>query len=521
MRLPHLYPKGVLLAAASLASVLLFSTPAFADETDELINLAQSGVDEEVMITFIDQSPDVFDLSSDDIVTLKNLGVSSRVINGAMRHNRGGGSAEPSQSPPPSQVTAPPPGDLNVSYFYQALYPYGTWFNVDGMWCWRPGAIDGEPGWTPYCNRGHWVFTDWGWTWVSDYIWGWAPFHYGRWFRHPAHGWLWVPDNEWGPAWVTWRTSPEYFGWAPLPPRTRFVRNQGLYYGDRLVSAEFEFNLGPVDFCFIDNRHFRDADLRPHVVPPHVVQRIFGASAIIRSNYTTVENRIVDQGPAPSFVERVTQAPVRSITVVAADVRPGMPLPQGGITARGLILFKPPIAPGAPVSPLVIKERFEHAPRGGRMPPPPERVRDMEKRRADAMTTVVRKSRDEANSQDNRRRELEDRARMEHDPHKRESLMNEAAEAGRRAQEARQRAEKVEKWTPPPPRQDPRGHSGPPMGEEGRHDVDRHDDHGPGPGVAPQSDEEKRRHEEDMRHERERREQEKRDRDRREQESRR
>ena len=26
-------------------------------------------------------------------------------------------------------------------------------------------------------------------TWVSDYDWGWAPFHYGRWFVYPGRGW--------------------------------------------------------------------------------------------------------------------------------------------------------------------------------------------------------------------------------------------------------------------------------------------------------------------------------------------
>jgi len=43
--------------------------------------------------------------------------------------------------------------------------------------------------------------TDDGMTWVSDYNWGWAPFHYGRWDYNDSYGWFWIPDNEWGPAW--------------------------------------------------------------------------------------------------------------------------------------------------------------------------------------------------------------------------------------------------------------------------------------------------------------------------------
>ena len=32
----------------------------------------------------------------------------------------------------------------------------------------------------PYTTAGHWVYDD-DYVWVSDYDWGWAPFHYGRW----------------------------------------------------------------------------------------------------------------------------------------------------------------------------------------------------------------------------------------------------------------------------------------------------------------------------------------------------
>ena len=31
-------------------------------------------------------------------------------------------------------------------------------------------------------------------------------------------GWYWVPGRVWAPAWVSWRRSNDYVGWAPLPP---------------------------------------------------------------------------------------------------------------------------------------------------------------------------------------------------------------------------------------------------------------------------------------------------------------
>ncbi len=55
-------------------------------------------------------------------------------------------------------------------------------------------------GWAPYRN-GHWAWIDpWGWTWVDDAPWGFAPFHYGRWT---------VVDDRWG--------------WVPGPVRQRAV----------------------------------------------------------------------------------------------------------------------------------------------------------------------------------------------------------------------------------------------------------------------------------------------------------
>ena len=43
-----------------------------------------------------------------------------------------------------------------------------------------------RPRWSATTSRptppaGHWLQTEYGWTWISDWDWGWAPFHYGRW----------------------------------------------------------------------------------------------------------------------------------------------------------------------------------------------------------------------------------------------------------------------------------------------------------------------------------------------------
>jgi hypothetical protein len=47
-------------------------------------------------------------------------------------------------------------------------------------------------GWAPY-RHGHWAHVmPWGWTWIDDALWGFVPFHYGRWAMLGG-GWGWVP----------------------------------------------------------------------------------------------------------------------------------------------------------------------------------------------------------------------------------------------------------------------------------------------------------------------------------------
>jgi hypothetical protein len=117
-----------------------------------------------------------------------------------------------------SYQPAPPAQVEEVSYqsFYDQLSPYGNWINYPGYgYVWSPNA---GPDFQPYATNGNWIYTNAGWTWASNYNWGWAPFHYGRWFYENGYGWMWVPGSEWAPAWVSWRGGGDYYGWAPLGP---------------------------------------------------------------------------------------------------------------------------------------------------------------------------------------------------------------------------------------------------------------------------------------------------------------
>lgn len=107
--------------------------------------------------------------------------------------------------------------DVSLETFYDELSPYGVWID-DPQYgqVWRPDVDQDE--FRPYYTNGHWEMTQYGNTWVSNYDWGWAPFHYGRWHHASRGGWVWVPGTDWGPAWVNWRSGGGYYGWAPMGP---------------------------------------------------------------------------------------------------------------------------------------------------------------------------------------------------------------------------------------------------------------------------------------------------------------
>ncbi|BDT66857.1 hypothetical protein os1_10220 [Comamonadaceae bacterium OS-1] len=113
---------------------------------------------------------------------------------------------------------------------YQQLDGYGDWRNDSAYGAvWFPRVTAGQ--WAPYQN-GQWRWVaPWGWTWVDNAPWGFAPFHYGRWAQIGAQ-WAWVPGPmqqrpSYAPALVQFdglhrfdhdRRNPPQGNWTPLAP---------------------------------------------------------------------------------------------------------------------------------------------------------------------------------------------------------------------------------------------------------------------------------------------------------------
>lgn len=118
--------------------------------------------------------------------------------------------------------------------FRSTLDPYGTWRDDPTYGTvWAPSESVVGDDFVPYETAGHWTYDD-DYTWVSDYSWGWAPFHYGRWVYAPGYGWEWIPGREYAGAWVSWRYGWDdwaYVGWAPLGPTWGWFGGYPVGYG--------------------------------------------------------------------------------------------------------------------------------------------------------------------------------------------------------------------------------------------------------------------------------------------------
>ena len=119
----------------------------------------------------------------------------------------------PDGSPAPLPLGGQP---INPS-MRETLARFGT-FQTIAIYgeVWKPTVVPAD--WRPYAAC-HWVNSrKFGWYYDDRTAWGAIIHHYGRWTHDVALGWVWVSGADFSPGWVSWRASPGYIGWAPLPP---------------------------------------------------------------------------------------------------------------------------------------------------------------------------------------------------------------------------------------------------------------------------------------------------------------
>ncbi|MET0499598.1 MAG: DUF6600 domain-containing protein [Steroidobacteraceae bacterium] len=147
---------------------------------------------------------------------------------------------------------------------YEDLDDDGDWVSEPEYgYVWTPRHV--YAGWAPY-RDGRWAWVaPWGWTWVDNARWGFAPFHYGRW-AYSRSRWCWVPGPRhvraiYAPALVGWVGSPGVnvsvgfgsgVGWYPLGPREVYV--PGYWHSRRYIH-----NVNFANTVIVNNRYINDA----------------------------------------------------------------------------------------------------------------------------------------------------------------------------------------------------------------------------------------------------------------------
>lgn len=198
-------------------------------------------------------------------------------------------------------------GNMDVNNFYDELAPYGDWIQdpqYGSVWAPRNVGRDFQP----YYTNGYWAMTEYGNTWVSNYNWGWAAFHYGRWSFNNAYGWVWVPGSEWGPAWVNWRQSDGYYGWAPLSPGISLSVSLGGYNA-------------PIDWwIFVPQVNIYSRSGYNRYNNRSRNYNYYNRSTMI-SNRQNYGGRNYVGGPNRNDIERVTRKPVQVLGVNRSNTR--------------------------------------------------------------------------------------------------------------------------------------------------------------------------------------------------------
>lgn len=246
--------------------------------------------------------------------------------------------ATPLNTVPSSDTTLSDPNSDTDSYstFYRKLEPYGDWMETgDYGYVFQPRQAAQSRDWRPYAN-GHWIYTDAGWTWISDEKFGWATYHYGRWTRLRSVGWVWVPGEEWAPAWVSWRKGGDYVGWAPLPPEAQFDRQTGIHNW-----ADNYYDIGPEQYAFVPASEFGRKLTPREIVPSErnvtIINQTTNVTNIVYNN-----SLIVDRGPSYEDLRSRSRQPIERYRLERnKEVNNEIPVFRGEVVTLPTTDFRP------------------------------------------------------------------------------------------------------------------------------------------------------------------------------------
>jgi len=231
---------------------------------------------------------------------------------------------------------------------YDDLDDYGSWSPTSDygpIWFPRTVAV----GWQPY-TTGHWAYVaPWGYTWVDDAAWGYAPFHYGRWVQWQGR-WGWVP----GPPAVRPVYAPAFVAFVGGGPGVSL----GVSFGGGGVAAWFPLGVAEpfVPWYHCSPRYVRTVNVtNVNITVIHNVTVVNNYNTFIThvSNVRTV-NEI--QVTNINYVNRTHVVAVRADAMTSgARVQQAAfhlnPQQQQALVRAPIAVARPPVA--APAHPVV------------------------------------------------------------------------------------------------------------------------------------------------------------------------
>ncbi len=269
-------------------------------------------------------------------------------------------------------------GDAAVTGFGD-LYAAGD-FSSDPQYgqVWYPRSVPSD--WAPY-RDGHWAFVEpWGYTWIDDQPWGFAPFHYGRWAQIDGR-WAWIPgrlttEPVYAPALVAflggvgWNIGgSDAIGWAPLAP-------DEVYRPGYAVSGDYlrRVNAASVRATVFNTVTINDNTNRPPALSYRNVQAAtvvradaFRGAQSVRRAAIPVTADVIARAPAASLASRPEPTPWARAGLMARQDGAGRtmdsPAPvasrppaalqavRAGVVAPAVGGGRPPVIRGARIAP--------------------------------------------------------------------------------------------------------------------------------------------------------------------------
>lgn len=217
---------------------------------------------------------------------------------------------------------------------------YGVWQTSPELGpYWKPKHVN--PDWAPY-RFGRWAWTEsWGWAWIDDAPWGFAPFHYGRWTELEG-SWVWAPGKS--------RASPAF---APALVVFLNARKPESQFSRWLEKAGVAWlPLSPDEIYLPANRLTRGYVLRlnaPVQRASGINQTAFAAQTYANRSAITAVSRDVFVSGQPVAASKAQMDPRDAGTLSCTGTSPALaPIFRSlsALAARGIVAAEPP-APDA------------------------------------------------------------------------------------------------------------------------------------------------------------------------------